>query len=243
MPAERFYYPHSLGKEDNIVLEDQEFHHLVNVMRNRLDDIIEVINGIGQIANARLSSIEKKRALLTVETVFTEEPSKLKLILAQAIPRLNRLETILEKCTELGMTEIWLFPGAHSEKKEFSENQLERLQHILISATKQCGRLFLPKLISMPPIKKWQTFPIPAFFGDVEPEAPLLEDIWKHHFEAEAYEALMCIGPESGFNDEEIALLKKFGAEGVSLHRNILRTDTAAIASLALLSHWMMKAK
>jgi 16S rRNA (uracil1498-N3)-methyltransferase len=231
MPAERYYYPHSLVQDDEIILEDQEFHHLVHVMRNRVEDRIEVVNGLGQLATAR--------ALLSIESVFTEQPPRHKLILAQAIPRQNRLDTILEKGTELGMTEVWLFPAAHSEKKDFSDNQQERIHTILVAAMKQCGRLFLPKFVEMPPIKKWQTFPLPAFFGDVNPDVPKLEDAFKHHFEVS--EALICIGPESGFNSDEITLLRQFGAEGVSLHPNILRTDTAAIASLALLSHWILK--
>lgn len=234
MPAERFYYPYPLNDNEVISVKDQEYHHLINVMRIRMGETIEIINGNGQLGLGTVSAVEKKQAFLKVHQVVTAPPPSKKLILAQAIPKLNRLECILEKGTELGMTEIWLFPSAHSEKKDFSDNQQQRLEGILIAATKQCGRLFLPKIIMMPPLKKWTAIPQMAFFGDIEPSAPWLPEEWKRV--KDKTEAIIFIGPESGFNDEEILLLRDKGVSGVKLNENILRTDTAAIVALAYLT-------
>lgn len=236
MPAERYYSPQEFQEQNTITLEGAELHHLVNVMRNSVGDNVEVVNGLGQLARASIIDIEKKRSLLKIETVMQAITLDQPFILVQAIPRLNKLEIILEKATELGITEVWLFPSSHSEKKEFSENQTERLHTILIAAMKQCGRLFLPDLIMMPPLKQWQPFYLPAFFGDINPDAPSFQKIWEQQHPKEG--SIIAIGPESGFTDEEINILKKLGATGIKINNNILRTETAAIAAISLMSHW-----
>jgi 16S rRNA (uracil1498-N3)-methyltransferase len=236
MPAERYYYPEPLETGKAIPLQDQEFHHLIHVMRAREGDLVEIVNGMGQLAKAVIQSLEKKKAILSLTHVFTQEPSETALILAQGIPRQNRLDFIAEKCTELGMTELWLFPGTKSEKKDFSENQLERVKGITIAAMKQCGRLYLPKIKLMPALKQWKCQDLPLmFFGDVSPDVPPFLFAW-NALSTKPKQALFCIGPESGFTEEETAAMKSLGACGVSLHPNILRTDTAAIAATTLLS-------
>lgn len=238
MPAERYYYPEILEVNQTINLKDQEYHHLINVMRTRLGDEIEVVNGKGQLAHGILDSLGKKNAILFLKSVYTAERETKRIILAQGIPRQNRLEFIIEKGTELGMTEIWLFPAVKSEKKDFSENQLERLHGLAISAMKQCGRLYLPKIVVMPPLKQWENFEeLSIFYGDTNPDATPFVSLWKTLKPTD--NALFCIGPESGFPEEEIATLHKFKAYGVKLHPHILRTDTAAISALALLTHQM----
>lgn len=74
-----------------------------------------------------------------------------------------------------------------------------------------------------------------SFFGDTQPDALPFISAWKKI--EPKNEAIFFIGPESGFTKEEVSLLKTFKAQGVKLHPNILRTDTAAIAALTLLSH------
>jgi 16S rRNA (uracil1498-N3)-methyltransferase len=236
MPAERYYHPEILEKDQTIHLSGLEHHHLVNVMRTRVDETLEIINGKGQLAEATLCSIEKKSATLLITSVITTPPPEQKIILAQGLPRLNRLEFIIEKGTELGMTEIRLFPAARSEKKELSPNQLERLHTLMVAAVKQCGRLHMPILTLMPPLKQWKAQET-LFYGDITPSAPLFMPFWETLGSDQKKHAIFCIGPESGFSDEEVVMLKKLQAHGVKLHSNILRTDTAAIAALVLITH------
>ena len=233
MAIERYYTDSDLKEGTPVTLGAQEFHHLTHVMRARSGDLVELINGRGTLAQARLDKIEKKEASLSVESAQHFPSNEPHLILAQGLPRSNRLDFILEKGTELGVSEIWLFPGEKSERQELSPNQEERAQLLLIAATKQCGRLWLPKLALKPKLKKWESLPGQAFFGDVSQKAPWLSSQIP---DVRAKEIIFFVGPESGFTPQEEEKLKELGAMGVKLHFNILRTDTAAIAALCLLS-------
>lgn len=236
MPVERFYCPTELRLNETIDLVDQEFHHLAHVIRAEVGDSIEIVNGKGILAHATIETLQKRKAHLKIVSVSSGKPSSFKMILAQAMPRMmNRLDTVLEKATELGMDEIWLFPTQLGERKLLTTHRIERFSSITISAMKQCGRLFLPKVVMMPQLEEWKTLPCPSFFGDLSPEAPLFKDKWKNR-EGQTG-VLFFIGPESGFSDKEELELKRLGAAGVRLHRNILRTETAAIMACSLMSH------
>lgn len=233
MPKERFFFEQSLKKNEIISIEGDEFHHLINVMRAKLKNRIEIVNGMGELGVGSVQSIEKRKATLLIEEVKTEPPSSFQIILAQAIPRPNRLDFILEKGTELGMTEIHLFAGKHSERKDFKENQTDRMRAILIAAMKQCGRLHLPKIVIRDELENWGALEYPAFFGDVEENAKSFLEVYKREDGEKG--VIFFIGPETGFSDKEIEKLRSLEVTGTKLNANILRTDTAALVALALI--------
>jgi 16S rRNA (uracil1498-N3)-methyltransferase len=236
MPAERYFLDHPLKVHDRLELKGSEFHHLAHVMRTRKGEVVEIVNGKGALARAAIQEISKEQAVLKIEHVEEESERPCGLILAQAIPKLNRLDFILEKGTELGVDDFWIFPGEESVKKEISQHQLERFHALLIAAMKQCGRLTLPKLTLQPPLEQW-SFPadMSLFFGDLESGAPSFKDIWKK----QPHPVVFVTGPEAGFSKREERILRSLGAIGVKLHPHILRTDTASLMALSLLSHWM----
>lgn len=224
MPDNRFFVDALLEEDKIVVIQEQELHHLAHVMRIKPGETVEIVNGKNQLAQAQLLSLHKTKAELTIKKVETRKKPKKEIILAQALPRLNRLDFIIEKGTELNATAFWLFPGAESERKSLSQQQENRLIQISISSMKQCGRLDLPPLLFKPALSQWTKPPGHLFFGDPEsslPYTPLAPLIF-------------FIGPEKGFSSTEVALLQKWGAKGVRLHSNVLRVDTAAIAALAL---------
>lgn len=238
MPKERYYVPQELAVHQHVKIEGPESHHLATVMRATEGEQVELINGQGVLAQATILQIGKKSVQVVVDTIQSSNPQFEQLILIQAIPKINRLDYIIEKGTELGMSSLWLFPGQRSEKKELTHNQLERLQHLSIAAMKQCGRLFLPEIKILPPILKWKSVNLPLYFGSLDPQAPLFIQQLER---SSTLNASFCVGPEGGFTDEEEACLKALGGSGVKLHKNILRTETAAIAGLVLLSHLQPK--
>ncbi|MCB1083867.1 MAG: 16S rRNA (uracil(1498)-N(3))-methyltransferase [Simkania sp.] len=221
MPHDRFYIDAPL--KGTLSLEGDEFHHVSRVMRKREGDEIELVNGKNVLALARIESLHKYYAELTILKTEERAPALPPLILVQALPKLSNLELIIQKGTELGASTFYLYPSTLSEKKELSENQKKRLHLILIGAMKQCGRLDLPEI-------KWG-FPKlegNVYYGDLSKKAPSLALIG-------ALPATLIVGPEKGLTEEEIETLAQKG-KGASLGPYILRTETAALAGLAILA-------
>lgn len=227
MPSERFFTLFSVD-EPEILLTGKEFHHLSHVMRLAVGDVLEIVNGKGAIAQGVIKRLDKKEALIKTTSLFQEKETFPRLILAQAFPRLALLEWVIEKGTELNATEFWLFPGEKSEKKEINPAQMLRLEALILAALKQCGRLFLPKIVLKPPLKEWQKSSYSLLFGDLDPQAPSLLKMGK-----KKKEICFVIGPEKGLSVKEIEALHKLGAKGIKLHANTLRTETAAVAALS----------
>lgn len=238
MPAERYFIDEPFKIYGQYELRDAEFHHLSHVMRTRKGESIELVNGRGALAQAIVQDITKDKALLKIEQLRQDQVHPCRLILAQALPKPNRLDFILEKGTELGVDSFWLFPGKCSVKKELFPHQLERARTLTISAMKQCGRLTLPNIVLQPSLDEWSSLEgFSSFFGDLDPEAPLFETVWNQSTPSSPI--MFITGPEAGFNSQEMQILRNQGAVGVKLHSNILRTDTASLMALSLLSHWL----
>lgn len=235
MPSERFYHDSPLLLNHTITLKDQEFHHLVNVMRISKGDRVELIDGRGTLAEASVETIQKHQAILNVFKVKASLSPPSKIILAQAIPRMPRIDFILEKGTELGMTDLWFFPGDRSERKIFTDHQMQRMQIIMISAIKQSGRLHLPVIQMKPKLLEWEVLPHDLYYGDVSSEALPFAQAFRNNSKKDV---IFCVGPESGFSDEEIKRLNSLGAKGVKLNEFTLRTDTAAVCALSLIAHF-----
>ena len=241
MPIERFYIDAPLAKGEALLLKDEEFHHLCHVMRLHERDELELINGKNLLATAVVETIEKKCAHLKIIEVTAEKSFAPRIILAQAIPRLNRLEYIIEKGTELGVSEFRLFPGSYSEKVSISDNQQQRLQHLAIAAMKQSGRLDLPGISLHPPLKKWQKFEGTALFGDPDPAFPYVWELPRTAFDKKV-PLIFFVGPEKGFSPEERLILQQnLAAQGVRLHPNTLRVDTAPLTGISLIYSLLIK--
>ena len=232
MPADRFYHSSIPGVGESLNFEGTELHHLVKVMRVRIGERIELMDGQGTLAEGTLEEVGRRQArVLVTERQSVARPTR-QLTILQALPRPNRIETILEKGTELGVDQFLFFPGARSEKKDkdISDSARKRMETIVLTACKQCGRLYKPEIRFIDPIKAWKTLPVAAtFFGDFRSDAP-------HFFSAigELKELAFVVGPEAGLNEHEVTKLIELGAKGASLHKNILRTDTASLVVASL---------
>lgn len=226
MPHDRFFSNEPFSKNQIIELKDSEFHHL-KVMRIKPNDQIELINGKNQLATASLISIDQKTALLKIENLI-EKKKKNEIILAISFLRQNKLDLILEKATELGVTQFFFFPSKNSELDSLSPNKKERMESILISAIKQSGRLDLPKISILKNIKEFESYGFDFCYGDINGGS----------FQITSKPICFFIGPEKGFTAEEVFLLENsLKAKSIKLNDNILRSETAAICAATLLSY------
>lgn len=216
MPDNRFFSDSDLNIGDVPILEREEHHHLTRVMRKVAGKRVEVVNGRGTLANCEIMG---DHSLEVVEIVKSED-EVVRCGLAQALCKSSNLELIVQKGSEIGVDLFYIFPGDRSEKGELKANAMRRLDLILRSAVKQCGRLWLPKIVWIDSIEKVPFGTMTPLFGDIDaPVAPL---------ESVGDSALLFVGPEAGFSESEVNYLRE-GCRGISLHQNVLRCETAAI--------------
>lgn len=212
----RFFHPGTLSLKDTITLSKEEQHHARRVIRIQDGDEIEIVNGKGFLAVGLFGDRIKITSL-------TFHPNERRKILIQAMPELAHLEMIIQKCTEIGIDEFWIFPSHKSKLQKISENKQKRLQGICISAMKQCGRLHLPPINYFPQLEKLPSPPKNLYIADFAGTKPSTDT---------SQNKAIFVGPESGFTEKERAYITNhLSAKPIRLCKNILRCETAAIIS------------
>jgi 16S rRNA (uracil1498-N3)-methyltransferase len=229
MPHDRFYHPDL--KSSQFLLTESEHHHLAHVMRIKEGETIEVIDGQGTLAQGKVGKITKRDASITIEEIFSEEKKPPKLLLGQAALKFSNLEWVLQKGVEIGVDTFILFSSDSSEKLPYSPSQQKRLDHILISAIKQSGRLFLPEVIYLNLVSDLQEIKGYKVFGDLLEKTVKIKDL-----SLDSSPLMAIIGPEKGWSSKDISSLKHtVKATPVSLAPYILRAETAAIVAISQL--------
>ena len=224
-------------KDKNFIIEDEQFHYLSNVRRFCVGDEINIFDGLGNSYKARIDNIDKKSIrgiILSSKTLVL--PDK-KISLYTAIPKGERFDWLIEKASEIGISKIVPVIYVRSVVKELSENKLERYKKISISASSQSWRA------DIMPIEK------PVKFDEViekicDEKNTLNVLPWESEEEKSILSLLkgnkdikninIFIGPEGGFDKTEIDVAVKNGFKTVTLGKNILRVETAAIVASSI---------
>lgn len=238
MKEKRFFYNGDLAINDYVKLDGEEFHHLTNVMRTRINDRVCLFNGNGNFYFGEITEISKKFATIFIDKMEKSngEPN-VKIDVFQALAKGDKLSLIMQKITELGASNLYLFESKFCDVKN-NTNKQERMDLVSISASKQCGRATYVSSYGVLKIKEILTKidDYDAFFVAYENEDghTLCESVLRRKNELK--KVAIMIGSEGGFSEDEILSLKEAGADIVSLGRRILRTETASISCTALLS-------
>jgi 16S rRNA (uracil1498-N3)-methyltransferase len=220
-----FYCPNAALNE-HCELDETESTHLVKVLRKRENDELYVFDGKGKLFEARIEGIGKKQTAIHVfRLVEVEEQNKPRLHIAIAPSKnIERLEWFAEKATEIGVAEITPIICKHSERKDI---RLDRIEKILLGASKQSVKLTIPKLN---PVTKVETFIKSVkevdrrFIAYCDEKSIHLKDAYHGGFSA-----VIMIGPEGDFTREEVLLAEQNDFETVSLGKSRLRLETAGI--------------
>jgi RNA methyltransferase, RsmE family len=224
-----YFFPQIFRENLEVILDETESHHAIKVCRAALGDSVDLINGEGQKAQAKVISISKKNVTLVVQSVVAAPALKPWITLAWAFPQASHLSWGIEKAVELGVSEIWLFPGERSQKREINTAQEERLQHLVIAATKQSGALYMPKIRIKPSIQLWNKESGTLLFASLRHADKMASDYKREE------SITLVIGPESGFSEKEETALLKLDGKPVRLGPYVLRTETAVVAGLSQL--------
>jgi 16S rRNA (uracil1498-N3)-methyltransferase len=238
MPRDRFFIAGEHAPRDRVALTPGDARKIVTVLRRQNGDRLQIIDGAGTEFAARLEIDGKLvHALLDSPTASATTETGARIVLAQAIPKGQKMDFIVEKATELGIAAIVPLRSERVTGERTGDHKHERWQRIARSAAQQAGRSRVPRV---EPVADWES--LRATFVEYDrvympweraSSAPLRE-----RFEAEAKAAasiLIVIGPEGGFSSAEIGFAQAGGALPISLGARILRTETAALVVLAAL--------
>lgn len=227
----RLYLEQEFVEDGTCSLTAEQLHHLHRVLRLNSGANVLVFNGQQGEWLAELIIEGKKQGHLLLREQTREQSEESSCILLFSLIKPARLSILIEKATELGVTEFYPLVTENSEIKHLN---FERFAEIAVSASQQCGRMSIPKwhapqaLINC--LKEWDSTK-PLFYCDERRQAQHLRDALNTTSEIPA----LLIGPEGGFSKVELALLEvQTYAKSVSLGANILRSETAAIAAVAI---------
>lgn len=232
-----FYVPPTQCRGDIATITGAERHHLRNVLRTASGDTIRIIDGKGNVYIAAVcnTAAEETRAKILHHEFYLKPPPFLTLFLG--LPKNDKMELILQKATELGVTQIVPMRSERSLQKP-SQNRWERWHRVILSATKQCKRPWLPELAGAQKFEdclaQVEAFALSLIFWENETKR-YIKKVLRGAPKAESI--ALFVGCEGGFSDEEINAATESGCIPVTLGLNILRTETAAIAAVAVTAY------
>jgi len=233
----RLFVSSALINGAEIELDGDRARYLGKVLRSRVGDRLTLFNGEGPEWPATIMRIDKNSVGLELgESVESSAESALRIHLVQGVSRSERMDFVVQKATELGVkriTPVLTEFGVVKLQPDRAEKRRLHWQKIAASACEQSGRTRLPLVDTPLPLKTW--------FGSkpekVDAELILVPGAATPLTSTAAPETKVCvmIGPEGGFSETEYGDAEVSGFEAVSLGPRILRTESAAIAALAVL--------
>jgi len=241
----RFYVPPENVDErnDRIHVGRDEAHHIIDVMRLKEGDMAVVFDGTGSQYTGYIEKLDPKGMSLVIHIIKTEKPDQEKrptVYLAQAVPKKDKMDYIVEKATELGVN--FIFPmitertivrpdRASSLKKE------SRWKMIVKEAAKQCGRMDIPVVGDIASFEEFVAsfdkydIVLLAYLGEgTMPLKKVLSGFTSGKI-------LVLIGPEGDFTPGEIDMARKNNVRFISLGKNVLKSDTAGLFVLSALGY------
>ncbi|MFH1098189.1 MAG: RsmE family RNA methyltransferase [Candidatus Desantisbacteria bacterium] len=259
MEHNRFFIPSSQITQTQITITDIDNLHHIRVIRLGINDEIVVLDGKGNEYRARISSISKEQIVASITDHLVYPSLTLQITIVQSIPKLDKINLIVEKCTELGVSRIVLVETTRSVKKQIN---LPRLERIAISACSQSGRIFLPIIeearfcdaLAMVRQEREEDSHAETQRTRREEETPLSNVLGLMLWEEEDVEkgisrvlrgrqdlqsVVLFVGPEGGFSHEEADEATRMGIIPVSIGSHILRTETAGLVGLTIVAYEM----
>ncbi|WDT85224.1 16S rRNA (uracil(1498)-N(3))-methyltransferase [Alteromonas sp. 009811495] len=235
MRIPRVYYPSPIPLEQEFTLTDDAGHHIATVLRIKPNRPIVLFNGDGNEYSATVISIQRKKVIVEADACLSiAKESPLHLHLGQGVSKGDRMDTVLQKSVELGVTEITpIITERCTVKLDEArwEKKLQQWQKIIVGACEQSGRNVLPTLHSPVSLNQWLASSTATTRLVLAPGAQ--QSLARQPYNAQGYRLL--IGPEGGLSESEIHMANESGYQSVSLGPRILRTETAAITSLSIL--------
>jgi len=230
----RIYLDRKLNLDLDLILEKEDAHYLKNVMRLREGDNVFLFNSKdGEFKGEIISSDKKNTKVKLISKIDNiNKPGKISLIFS--LIKSLKLDYLIQKCTEIGVKS---FIPVISEKSIAKNFNIKRTEKIIKESCEQSNQLFLPAIHEVEKLeKKIKSFDKNSiiFFADINSSNKKIDEVIKNNKNREFY---LLVGPEGDFSLKERDLLKSMNnCIPISLGQNILRSETAAVAGLAILN-------
>ncbi|QDV71574.1 Ribosomal RNA small subunit methyltransferase E [Rosistilla carotiformis] len=237
--SQRYFVPDLIG-HPSVALTDDEAHHAAGVMRVKPGATLTLFDGQNNEAQATVESVSRKRVECRIDEIGeVDRESPRMLLIAVALPKGDRARSVIEKAVELGAHGFVPIVCRRSVARP-SDGQRKRLERYVIDASKQCGR---NRLMQIAPAIAWSEFvtaDTSALFDGTTIDP--LADVQRIVADPTGVSAdpsgqhpvLFAVGPEGGFDPEEIESALEAGWSTISLGPRILRVETAVGALLAI---------
>ncbi|MDK2868161.1 MAG: rRNA (uracil1498-N3)-methyltransferase [Clostridiales bacterium] len=230
----------TIEEKQIVICSEATRHHMLNVLRMPVGEQCEMIADQRAYLSEIISFEEETVKLNILSSIDRAYESPIGIDLYQCLPKGQKMELIIQKTVELGINAIHLVDAKRCVvdfKHKDVEKKLLRYRKIAEEAAKQSKRLIVPDVCGILQLKALQ-----AHFQSYDLVIVLYEDehqqtlkpLLKRH---ELKKIAVIVGPEGGFDPDEIALLKNAGAAIVTLGNRILRTETAGMAAVACIQY------
>lgn len=229
--------------DEIIELPKDVTHHVLHVFRHNMEKPITVTGSDNRCGTYQITAEVDGKAQAKLIEYVEGNLASYRTILVQSLLKGEKLEWVLQKATELNVDTIYLVPTAncvakYDEKK--LQSKVNRWEKIMLEAAQQCRRNHLPTLVVGETLLQALDIESEALkLVAYENEAgQTIKDVLKTlHSDKSVTDVLICIGPEGGYQEKEINAIIKYGGKSVSLGNTILRAETAAIGSLAMIQY------
>ena len=235
----RFFVPKENIKDDKILIIGEDVSHITKVLRLGIGDEITCCDGAGNDYVVTIEEADKKQVICkVVSKEKTETEPNISVTLIQGIPKASKMDYIIQKTTELGICEIYPCSLARCVSKVENDKKTDRWQKIAVEASKQSGRGVVPVVHN--PISLKDAIDVLkgadiAFVPYECQEESYLKPVLTA--KADVKSVAFLIGPEGGFDKQEIAQIEDAGLPVVTLGKRILRTETAGEAVLSMIMY------
>lgn len=241
----RFFVEHIGEEEKSVLISGKELHHLKDVLRLKKGANIIVFDGKGREFIGTIEAVGKDEARIVIEKKLDAfKESRFEITLAQGIARGEKMDIIIQKATELGVSRIIPFAASRVVPKLRGGEQIakktKRWQRIALEAAKQCRRDVVPQIeepITFAEVLSRYSHGAEKYIKIIPWEGEK-KNILKDILNVEDFSGcVVLIGPEGGFSGDEVVEAKKAGFLPVTLGPRILRTETAAISIAAIVQY------
>jgi 16S rRNA (uracil1498-N3)-methyltransferase len=244
LTTHRFYIKEKLRESSSVFLEGEEHHHLSHVARIRPGEKVWLFDDSGNQYMARVEEIQKKKTRLIIHETVQKRGQELRITLAQALLKPKNMDLVIQKATELDTQTIVPVISQRTvvKIKGKQENKMKRWKRIAIEASKQSGRYSVPSIqppISLKLFTQGAEESKKLFLSERGGEAlrDILRSPWIKRTNTPG-SVILLVGPEGGWTEREEQDIMESHYEPVSLGSLTLRSETAAIVSLAMISHF-----